>query len=264
MKLSINMRSDFVLEVGINHFGNVRKAKEIINFFIKSKFTSLTFMLHTRNFYEKHLKKKKIDFTLPKNFYEFALNACKKNNKKLGLSICDTQTYDKLKDLNFDFYKILGIAINNKELLKKINNKKKPVFISLAKGTDSKIKKCVSCFSNKKFLNLIYTSMSYEPTDTNLSRISYLKKKFNLPVGYGHHYKNLNPFILSTFFKPSFYFFYIKGFFKSSNIVYPDDKHAFFIKDLSKLNDLIVESSVIANNKKINTNIKLDDKNIKI
>lgn len=258
------MKSNFVLEVGINHFGNIKKAKEIINFFIKSKFNSLTFMLHTKNFYDKHLKKKKIDFTLPKNFYEFALQVCKKNNKKLGISVCDIQTYSILKDLNFDFYKILGIAINNEELLKEINKKKKSVFISLARGTDSKIKNCISNFSNKKLLNLIYTSMSYEPVDINLSRISYLKSKFKLPVGYGHHYKNLNPFILSTFFKPNFYFFYIKGFFNNSKIVYPDDKHAFLIKDLNKLNDLILESSIIANNKKNNTIIKLDDKNIQI
>jgi|TARA_B110000483_G_C18134277_1_gene518848 sialic acid synthase SpsE len=260
----MNSVPNLILEVGINHFGDIKKAKEIINFFIKSKFTSLTFMLHTEDFCKKYLEKKKIDFILPKSFYEFALKVCKKNKKKLGLSVCDVLTYDRIKDLNFDFYKILGIAINNKELLKQINSKKKPVYISLAKGSDSKIKKCLKYFSNKKNLNLIYTSMSYDPKDTNLNRITHLKKKFNLPVGYGHHYKNLNTFILSTFFKPNFYFFYIKGFFKNPNTVYPDDQHAIFIKDLLNLNDLIVESDIIINNKKNNISIKLNDENIKI
>ena len=45
--------------------------------------------------------------------------------KKIGLSVCDLKSFNNLKDLNFDFYKLLGIAINNKELIdilkKKIN-----------------------------------------------------------------------------------------------------------------------------------------------
>lgn len=256
--------SNCILEVGINHFGNEKKAKEILNFFIKSKFKSLTFMLHTKNFYEKHLEKKKINFLLSRSFYKFALKFCKKNKKKLGLSVCDVNTYNELHDLNFDFYKILGIAINNEELLKKINSKKKKVYISLAKGTDRKIQNCIKHFPNKKNINLIYTSMSYDPKDTNLSRIDYLKKKFHLPVGYGHHYKNLNTLILVNFFKPSFYFIYIKGFFKNPGKVYPDDHHAICIKNLESLNNIMIETSILINNKNNNTIIKLNDKSIKI
>jgi sialic acid synthase SpsE len=260
----MNSPSNFILEVGINHFGSTKKAKEIIKFFIKSKFKSLTFMIHKYDFYEKQLKNNKIDFTLPKYFYEFAIRECKKNKKKIGLSLCDINTYNNLEDLNFDFYKILGVAINNEELLEKINKKKKKVYISLAMGNDYKIKKCLSFFSNKRLLNLIYTSMSYDPKDTNLTRISHLKKRFKIPIGYGHHFKNINAAILATFFNPNFYFFYIKGFFKNSNKIYPDDKHAIHISELNNLDQIIHDSYVIINNKKNNTLIKLDDKNIKI
>ena len=62
----MNSVPNLILEVGINHFGDIKKAKEIINFFIKSKFTSLTFMLHTEDFCKKYLEKKKNRFYITK------------------------------------------------------------------------------------------------------------------------------------------------------------------------------------------------------
>ena len=101
--------------------------------------------------------------------------------------------------------------------------------------------------------------MSYDPTDLNLKRIIDLKKKFKLPVGYGHHFNQNLPLYLSLFYKPSFYFVYIKSFLRR-NRKYPDDDHAFFTKDLNKLYDDIMEVKLILSNKKISTKIKLIEK----
>ena len=49
--------TDFYLEAGINHFGKDKYAKKILNYFLKSKFSNLTFMLHNENFYKTYLKK---------------------------------------------------------------------------------------------------------------------------------------------------------------------------------------------------------------
>ena len=45
-----------VLEVGINHFGKVKEANKYLNYFLKSKFNYLTFMLQTEKFYKKYRK----------------------------------------------------------------------------------------------------------------------------------------------------------------------------------------------------------------
>ena len=58
--------TDFYLEAGINHFGKDKHAKKILNYFLKSKFSNLTFMLHNENFYKTYLKKG-IDFSLSNN-----------------------------------------------------------------------------------------------------------------------------------------------------------------------------------------------------
>lgn len=251
------MQPILILEAGLNHFGEIDEAKKILSFFIKSRFNHLTFMLHKKEFYNTQIKEKKANFYLPKSFYINALKLAHSKGKKIGLSVCDLSTLEDLSELNFDFYKILGIAINNIPLLKKIKSKKKDTYISLAIADDAKIKKCLKYISGKKKISLIYTSMSYDAKDTNLSRIAYLKKKYNIPVGYGHHFNNLNPVLMSSFYNPDFYFFYLKRKIKNKRIIYPDNGHAIFFDDLSYLNELINESIILANNKRISTSIKL-------
>ena len=49
-----------ILEVGINHFGKIKEANKYLNYFLKSKFNYLTFMLQSEKFYKKY--RRKIDF----------------------------------------------------------------------------------------------------------------------------------------------------------------------------------------------------------
>ena len=172
-----------VLEVGINHFGSVSLANSYLDFFLKSDFEYLTFQIQTEKFYKKFFKK--INFELPVKFYFDAIEKAKNKNKKIGLAVCDVNSFKKYENLNFDFYKLLGISINNYKLIDMLSLKKKEVFISLAKGTDNKIYNCIKRFNSKNKLRLIYTSMSYEPKDLNLKRINYLKKnlKYLLATG---------------------------------------------------------------------------------
>lgn len=251
-----------VLEAGINHFGKIKEAKKILNFFLKSEIKYLTFMVHTSKFYKKF--RKKINFKLPNSFYQRALDLAHKKKKKIGLAVCDPESYRDLKEIKFDFYKLLSIAINNKKLIAQIDKTKKKIYISLGKGSNLKIKNCIKKFSNKKKLNLLYTSMSHLPSDINLNRIKKIKKKFNLRTGYGHHYRNDSPLIMSSFFSPSFLFFYVKNRSKNKKRVFPDDKHAFFTDEVNTLISKIRESKEFTNSKKINFKIKINEiKNIR-
>ena len=246
-----------VLEVGINHFGSVSQANSYLDFFLKSDFKYLTFQIQTEEFYKKFFKK--INFELPVKFYLNAIKRSKKKNKKIGLAVCDVNSYKKFENLDFDFYKLLGISINNYKLIDILSLKKKEIFISLAKGTDNKIYNCIKRFNCKNKLRLIYTSMSYEPKDLNLNRINYLKKKFKIPVGYGHHYIDETAIICAKTFNIPFIFLYVKNF-KKNNRKFPDDKHAFFIKDLKILVNKIRCVDIFLKNSKINTSIKINEK----
>ena len=247
-----------VLEAGINHFGKLSEAKKFLNFFLNSNFKYLTFMIQKKEFYEKY--KKSINFYLPKSFYLNALNLAKRKKKYIGLSVCDENSYFEFKEINFDFYKLLGIAINNKNLINLLKKKKKNIYISLSKGSDENINRCLKYFGNKKYLNLIYTNMSYDPNDLDLERIKYLKKKYKLPTGYGHHFNNDIPIYISKVLGSDFIFVYIKNFSKKK-VYYPDDSHAIFTKDLTNLvNNLNVTNVLLKRKRKFNINIKINEK----
>ena len=127
---------------------------------IKSKFKNSTFMLHSEEFYSSNNFKLGINFYLPKNFYSYAIKECHKKNKKLGLAVCDAKTFSEISDIKFDFYKLLSIAINEKDLIKHLKKKKKPVFISTGhKVRDKEILNCINEFKSKK--------KSFTPSCTN-------------------------------------------------------------------------------------------------
>ena len=65
----------FFLEVGVNHFGKISYANKILNFFLKSNFQNLTFMIHLEKFYKK-FEKKGINFKLSNKFYSNIINLC--------------------------------------------------------------------------------------------------------------------------------------------------------------------------------------------
>ena len=74
------------LEAGINHFGKVTEANKILNFFLKSKITNLTFMLQTSEFYKKQISLG-LDFKLSKKFYELAIKKIHKKKKNWSSSL---------------------------------------------------------------------------------------------------------------------------------------------------------------------------------
>jgi len=246
-----------ILEAGINHFGKSKEAEKFLDFFLSSKFTHLSFMIQTTQFYKNF--ENKINFKLTNSFYKKAILLAHKKKKKIGLAVCDPISFGEVSNINFDFYKLLSISINDKLLINALNNKRKDVYISLGKGNNKDISKCINSFSNKKKLKLVYTSMSYNPKDINLKRIEELKKKFNLEVGYGDHYSNNVAIILSNFYEPSFHFVYIKKSPKNSKRIFPDHEHAYELNYLNYLDNTLEEAKLILQKRKTNFNIKINE-----
>lgn len=240
----------FFIEAGINHFGDNKEVKKILRYFLNSDFQNLTFMTHTKEFYRKY-KKLGFDFTLTKKTYQNLIKNCHLNNKKIGLAVCDEETFKPFSELNFDFYKLLSVSINNKNLIEILKSKKKPIYISTGfKANDQKIKRCINLFSKKNKLILLHTPMSYKVSELNFEKINYLKKKFDLDVGYSNHNNDPKTLNFLVPFKPKSIFLYCKPSLKK-NRVYPDDKHAFSFEELEKIKENYMYYSNLNKNKKI-------------
>ena len=225
----------FFLEAGLNHFGKIKEANKILNFFLKSTFNNLTFMIHNDSFY-KSQKKRGLNFLLPNEFYKKAIKKCHNKKKKIGLSVCDEKTFYNYKNLKFDFFKLLSISINNENLISFLNKKKKPVYISTGfNASNKKILKCLKLFKNKKKITILHTPMTYDLSKLNLSKILLLKKKFGLPVGYSNHNNDFNTLNILSAYSPKCIFVYCKPSLLKKKEIYPDDKHALYLHELEKV-----------------------------
>ena len=244
------MKSIF-LEAGINHFGNLSEANAILNYFLKSDIKYLTYMIHTDEFYKSH-KKKGIDFKLNKKFYETALKRCHSKNKKLGLAVCRKKSFEYLSKLKFDFYKLLSVGIDQKDLILDLNKKNKPIFISTGlKVKDQDIKKCLKLFKKKKKLCLLHAPMTYNIEELNFERINYLRKKFNVKIGYSNHNNDKLTLNILTSYNPECLFLYCKPRRKKGR-VYPDEQHAFYFDELNEiLNKYVKYLGIFNKSKKI-------------
>jgi sialic acid synthase SpsE len=224
----------FFLEAGTNHFGKVKEANKILNFFLNSRFQNLTFMLQTEDFYINNTKKG-INFKLSKAFYKEAIKKCHAKKKKIGLAVCSAKTSEVMLELNFDFYKLLSLGINNFKLINLLKTKKKPIYISTGvKTKNHNIVKCLKSFSKKDNLTLLHAPMSYEPDELNFSKINELKDKYKLKVGYSNHNNDINSLNVLSAYKPDAIFVYCKPKRKKGR-VYTDHDHAFYFDELEKM-----------------------------
>jgi len=227
----------FYLEAGTNHFGKVKEANEILNFFLNSNFQNLTFMIQTEDFYINFAKKKRINFKLSKAFYAQAIKKCHAKKKKIGLAVCSVRTCEEILKLNFDFYKLLSLGINNFKLIDLLKTKKKPIYISTGVNVKNhNIRKCLKSFSKKNDLTLLHAPMTYNPNEINFTKITELKKKYKLKVGYSNHNNDINSINVLSAYKPDAIFVYCKPKRKKGR-VYTDDGHAFYFDELEKMLD---------------------------
>ena len=166
-----------VAEIGINHFGSEKELKLITDKLINSPIKNISIMCQSQLFYEKY-KKKGLNFEFNYIVYDKLIKKFKEKKKKIGLSVCDLESFNKIENLNFDFYKLLSVAINDYNLIEKLKKKRKKIFISTGFGaTDSKISKCLKKLEIiKNKIELLHTPITYSERELNLRKILYLKK----------------------------------------------------------------------------------------
>ena len=188
--------------------------------------------------------KKNLDFCLNSKFYNTCIKKTHKVGKKFGLSVCCIETFKKYSHLNVDFYKLLGVAIDNTDLIKALKVKKKPIFISLGvKSNNTNIINCLNILRNNK-KTLLHTPMTYDLKELNFNRINFLRKKYNLPIGYSNHNNDKNTLNFLNFFEVSSIFIYCKGT-RKKNRIYPDNNHAFYLDELNQIVDNYRKYSLI-------------------
>ena len=198
----------FVSEIGINHNGDVKIAKKLIDIAKKAGSDAVKFQKRTINYL---YKKKELDeyreSPFGKTYYDYRKGVefeyseytnlrsyCKKKRIVSFSSCWDIKAVDFMEKLNPPCYKIASASLTDQNLLKYIRSKKKPIILSTGMSSMSQIKRAVKILG-KKDLIILHCTSAYpaDKNELNLKVINNLMKTFKVPVGYSGHETLLAP-----------------------------------------------------------------------
>ena len=205
-----------IAEIGINHNGSIKLAKNLIDQAKKTGFDAVKFQKRTPEITTPKDKKdmiretpwgkisyldykKKIEFG--KKEFDLIQKYCKKINIDWFASAWDIESFNFLKKYRCKFNKVASPVLTNKRLLKVIAKQKKHTFISTGMSTMKDVVKAVKIFKSQKCkFTLMHCVSNYpcEDKDLNLRMINTLKKKFRVDIGYSGHEKSVSPSLMAA------------------------------------------------------------------
>jgi N-acetylneuraminate synthase len=195
-----------IAEIGINHNGDIKIAKNMIDVAVEAGADAVKFQKRDINLvYDKKLldsfrespwgntqreQKEGLEFNLEQ--YLEIDNYCKKKSIEWFASACDLNSLKFLKQFNSKFNKIASAMIVDERLMIEVAKEKKHTFISTGMSSFKEIDKAVNIFrENHCSFELMQCISAYPFNDekANLNMIGILKDRYNCNVGYSGHEK---------------------------------------------------------------------------
>lgn len=203
------MKSIIIAEAGVNHNGNLKLAFKMIDIASKAQADYIKFQTFSPNeLVQKNfgLAKYQIGSTnslnqrdmLKKYFlseisHKKLIKRCKLKKIKFLSSPFDIKSIDLLKKLKLKIIKIPSGEITNIPYLQHLAKLNKKLILSTGMSDDKDIrtalKVLISNGTKKKNITLLHCSTEYPASleNLNLKSIIFMKKKFNISVGYSDH-----------------------------------------------------------------------------
>ena len=195
------MKTVIIAEMACSHNGNIKNAYKIAKHayaakadIIQLQVWNLNYMMSPKN--KIYSKIKKLEFS--ENQWISLIKKIRKNFKNLKIYVCfyEHKSFDLLKKVKIDGIKINTSDLNNNFLLKSAGKSKLPINLSVGASSFEEINKSTTTlkrFKNK--VNLLYGIQNF-PTkieNVNLKKLSFLKDKFKLNIGYQDHCEGNSP-----------------------------------------------------------------------
>ena len=199
------MKKPFLIaEIGINHNGDIKIAKQLIKNSKDCGFDAVKFQKRTINivYDEKTLDiprkspwgETTRDQKLGLEFEELQFNEINKYCKELNIdwfaSAWDVKSLEFLDNYNLNYHKIASAMIVDHNFLNEVAQRKKHTFISTGMSKKDDIDNAVEIFKkNNCSFELMHCVSTYpmKVEDANLLTINQMKKEYNCDVGYSGH-----------------------------------------------------------------------------
>jgi len=197
-----------IAEIGINHRGNFKLAKQLIDEAKKSGCDIAKIQTYEKGsrISDQSMSAKYVDRTLGMEetfgemFDRYALNSEEQKNifeyaHKLNIPIMSTpfdeKSVNQLVDLGVKAFKIASFDLVNIPLLRYVASTKLPMILSTGMSGMSEIEDAVEAISKEKNPNLVLlhcvSAYPADYSDANLFALETLRKAFKVPVGFSDH-----------------------------------------------------------------------------
>ena len=193
-----------VAEIGINHNGDIKIAKKLIDLAVSSGCDAVKFQKRTVNkVYSKEVldgprespwgttqreQKEGLEFSIKD--YKIIDKYCKQKKIQWYLSCWDIDSQIEMRKFKTKYNKVASAMLVHTKLLETIAEERKHTFISTGMSTINDISKAIKIFKKYKCpFELMHSHSSYpmKIEEANLKLIQTLKKKFKCNVGYSGH-----------------------------------------------------------------------------
>jgi len=191
-------------EIGINHNGDIKIAKKLIDRAVSSGCDAVKFQKRTINkVYSKEVldgprespwgttqreQKEGLEFSI--SDYKIIDKYCKQKKIQWYLSCWDVDSQIEMRKFKTKYNKVASAMLVHTKLLETIAEERKHTFISTGMSTINDISKAIKIFKKYKCpFELMHSHSSYpmKIEEANLKLIQTLKKKFKCNVGYSGH-----------------------------------------------------------------------------
>ena len=193
-----------IAEIGINHNGDIKIAKELIDISKKANFDAVKFqkrdveLVYSNEILDtprespwgKTTREQKIGLEFNEKEYDEINEYCAKINMDWFASAWDLKSLNFLKKYKLRFNKIASAMIVDENFLNEVASEGKHTFISTGMSSIENIDNAVKIFKEKKCsFELMHCVSTYpmKPEDANLSTINELRDRYDCDVGYSGH-----------------------------------------------------------------------------
>ncbi|WP_075590620.1 N-acetylneuraminate synthase [Labilibacter marinus] len=205
------MRTLIIAEAGVNHNGNLKLAKQLIQ---KAALAGADYVKFQTFSAEKlvTLNAPKADYQtanmkdgdssqykmlkaleIPKEWYPDLISWANTCGIKFFSTAFDLASIEFLDNLGMELFKIPSGEITNKPYLKRVASKQKPVILSTGMATIQEIEDALTVLSEngiaKSNITILHCTTEY-PTpmeEVNLNAMLQIEKYFNTSIGYSDH-----------------------------------------------------------------------------
>ena len=193
-----------IAEIGINHNGDLKLAKQLIDESIEAGFDSVKFQKRdVETVYSKEIldsprespwgttqRDQKMGLEFGKKEYDIIDQYCKQKKIDWFASAWDLKSLEFLDQYNLKYNKIASAMIVDKNFLNAVAKRKKHTFISTGMSTIENIDSAVKIFKdNYCSFELMHCISTYPMKEehANLLTINALRRKYECDVGYSGH-----------------------------------------------------------------------------